>query len=277
MKPFRYQMDFDCARIVYGRQPASPEWTEPSISAPYSIDIAFTANEHTLVRRASGPAFVRAIPAGTGGLHGEEPVEFLHVPGPSEYLEIQPSLSVRTSVSNEFKSAAALHFDEVQGVKDQVLWAVAARFRAHATGGHPLDPLEADVLVRTLVGHLVCERLDGRRSRVNDRRLTSKTLTRLRDYVDAHLTDEIGVADLARVSHRSTYHFIRSFSLTTGMTPYDYVRAIRMETAKNNLVAGDRVKEAAQKSSYAAGANFRKTFHRHFGVNPSRFIKMVSG
>ena len=275
MRPFRREQIFSSVRAVYGRQPTSSKRSEPSISAPHSIDFAFLGHEATLVRVPGQPTYRRNIPAGTGGMHGYELLEFVEVEGASEFVELSPALEIRKAAAEYFKAPDAITLDEIQAVDDQVLWAVSSRFRAHAMGGWPLNDLEAESLMRSLIGHLACIYLGGQRPRTNDSRLCAKTLSELRDYIEAFIANPISVKSLAGVVNRSPYHFMRTFALTTGMKPHEFVRAIRMERAKEALLSGARVKEVAIAVGYVPGHRFRNAFHRYFGTHPSTFVDTV--
>ena len=274
-RPYRYEQNFGCVKAVYGRQPSSKERLEPSVSSPYSIDIAFIGHEKTWVRVPNGTTYARTIPAGTGGMHGYEHLEFVSVDGSSEFLELVPSLEVRETAAHEFKAPDAVHLDEIQGINDSVLWAVTSRFRAHAMGGWCLDVLEAEELIRTLTGHLICTQLGGQLPRSNDSRLSVRTLAEIRDYIEAFIKRSIPVKALAQVPNRSPHHFMRTFTATTGMKPHEFVRAIRMERAKELLLIGHPVKYAATAVGYFPGHSFRKAFYRYFGVHPSTFVKSI--
>ena len=275
MKPFRHERRFASVRAVYGRQPSYEERLEPLVSAAHSIDFAFIGNKETLVRMPGKSTYVRDIPAGTGGMHGCEPLEFVRVEEASEFVELSPSLKIRATAADYFKAPDAVYFDEIQNVNDQVLWSVASRFRAHAMGGWLLNSLEAEVLIYSLVGHLICTRLGGRRRRINDSRFSPGTLSELRDYVESSIQDPISVKSLAEVAHRSPYHFMRTFRLTTGLKPHEFVRAVRMERAKEALLSGAKVQATATAVGYAPGHSFRKAFRRYFGMNPSVFTDAI--
>ena len=275
LKPYRHEQNFGSVRAVYGRQPSCHKGEQPCISEPHSIDIAFLENKETLVRRLNGPTYARHIRAGTGGLHGGEPLEFVSVRGSAEFLELVPSLEIRTTAADYFRAPSAVHFDAIEDIEDQVLWAVSSRFRAHVLQGWLLNETEAEELIRTLVGHLICSRLGGRLPRNNDSRLSARSLADIRDYVEASLQEKITVSKLAEVANRSTHHFMRTFSLTTGMKPHEFVRAIRMERAKEAIIAGRRVKDAAKTVGYVPGHSFREAFCRYFGVLPSNYSETV--
>ena len=48
------------------------------------------------------------------------------------------------------------------------------------------------------------------------------------EYIENNLKNEIILADCARVSGYSEYHFIRVFREATGLTPADYIRKRRL-------------------------------------------------
>ncbi|MGF1513435.1 MAG: helix-turn-helix domain-containing protein [Elainellaceae cyanobacterium] len=100
-------------------------------------------------------------------------------------------------------------------------------------------------------------------------------MAELRDYVETSIKAPISVKNLAGVAHRSQYHFMRTFTLTTGMKPHEFVRAVRMGRAKAALLSGARVKAAAIAVGYRPGRSFRSAFHRYFGMHPSTFTTAV--
>jgi AraC family transcriptional regulator len=68
----------------------------------------------------------------------------------------------------------------------------------------------------------------------------------------------------------SRFHFSDVFRRTTGLSPYAYVVARRMEKAKV-LLSTTRlpVADVAWRLGYANAAKFARQFRRHTGVNPS--------
>ena len=57
----------------------------------------------------------------------------------------------------------------------------------------------------------------------------------MRDYVEAHLDDDLSLTVLADVACLSPYHFSRSFKEATGVGPQRYVMQRRLERAKRLL------------------------------------------
>ena len=75
---------------------------------------------------------------------------------------------------------------------------------------------------------------------------------------------------LAGIATMSRFHFSDVFRRTTGLSPYAYVVARRMEKAKVLLsTARLPVADVAWRIGYANAAKFARQFRHHTGLNPS--------
>jgi AraC family transcriptional regulator len=98
--------------------------------------------------------------------------------------------------------------------------------------------------------------------------LSAVRLRWLVEWIDAHLDKDIGTAQLAAVVSLSHSHFIRSFARTLGMPPHQYVRARRMQRARDQLARGASVAAAAHAVGFASVSQFRTAFRHTFGHVP---------
>lgn len=90
------------------------------------------------------------------------------------------------------------------------------------------------------------------------------------DYLEAHITEEIDYADLAKLSYSSSYHFQRVFSLLCGHTLGEYIRLRRLTLAGQELASGKiKVIDAALKYGYESPDSFTRAFVRFHGITPS--------
>src|ERR1700694_2847949 len=80
-------------------------------------------------------------------------------------------------------------------------------------------------------------------------------------WIEQHLRDEIEWDAAAREADCSTFHFLRMFEVTTGITAGEYVRRRRLPLAAMDLATGDsknsssfskRVTRAAARSASAS-------------------------
>ncbi|MFG1605391.1 helix-turn-helix domain-containing protein [Actinoplanes sp. NPDC049265] len=86
------------------------------------------------------------------------------------------------------------------------------------------------------------------------------------------LADDITVEELAALVDVSRFHFIRVFARSTGHTPYQYLRRIRMRTGAELLrTTAHPVARIAGICGYRSAGQFAAAFRKEFGVSPTRF------
>ena len=92
---------------------------------------------------------------------------------------------------------------------------------------------------------------------------------RMQDYMEAHLTEEITLGDLARVSLFSPWYAHRLFRECTGLTPGEYLRRLRLARSALRLRRGNvRVVDVAADLGFGSVDGFQRAFFREFGCNP---------
>ncbi len=67
-----------------------------------------------------------------------------------------------------------------------------------------------------------------------------ETMSAAIDFMEAHLQDEITLADVADTVSYSLYHFSRVFSETVHHTPYDYLMRRRLSESAHDLLETDK-------------------------------------
>ena len=98
----------------------------------------------------------------------------------------------------------------------------------------------------------------------------SERLERLLRYIRENLDKPLSNAALAEVYYTHPTHFIRAFHAETGETPAQYVRNVRLETAKR-LLEETRlsVAETAAQAGFPDAAHFSRLFHKRYGMPPA--------
>ena len=77
---------------------------------------------------------------------------------------------------------------------------------------------------------------------------------------------------LAEQVHMSKYHFLRKFKELTGMTVHSFVINKRLIRACEALKEGKKsVTEIYQETGFADYSSFLRSFHRVYGIAPSRY------
>jgi AraC family transcriptional regulator len=97
-------------------------------------------------------------------------------------------------------------------------------------------------------------------------------ICRALDFVEANLTNEIAVADMAAAASYSLYHFCRTFNRVVHHTPYDYLMRRRLsESARQLLKTDRRIIDIAFEYQFNNPETFSRAFKRMFGVQPSQW------
>jgi AraC family transcriptional regulator len=97
----------------------------------------------------------------------------------------------------------------------------------------------------------------------------ARSLAHAIDYIHAHLSDDISLADIASVTHLSPYHFSRLFRQTYGISPYQYVIAQRVEKAAQLLdTTRLTVSEIALRVGFADHSHLIRHYKRLRGTTP---------
>jgi AraC family transcriptional regulator len=100
------------------------------------------------------------------------------------------------------------------------------------------------------------------------------TLCQVIEYIDAHLDQELGLAELAAISHLSLHYFTRLFKQSTGVTPHQFVIRCRVKRAKTLLLAGkDSISAIAQQVGFANQAHLNVHIKRLLGVTPKMILE----
>ena len=146
-----------------------------------------------------------------------------------------------------------------------------------ATVQHAPPGIYAEQLMRALAAHLVQHYTTSRPASTGvadpPSGLPPGRLRCVKDYVEAHLGQNIALEDLAAAACYSEYHFCRAFRQSTGQSPYQYVIQRRMKEAARQLRDHPHrtVGAVARNVGYASRSHFSRQFKKHHGIAPSRW------
>ena len=97
-------------------------------------------------------------------------------------------------------------------------------------------------------------------------------LRRACEYFEEHLSEEVSLADVARLLGLSQSHFARSFRASAGMPPYRWFLGARVRRAQQLLLSdGKSLAEIAIDVGFADQSHFTKTFRRLTGAAPNEW------
>jgi AraC family transcriptional regulator len=158
---------------------------------------------------------------------------------------------------------------------EQMGRAILAEMQAETAAGSLLVESLSSSLAARLLYRYSNSSLEARASRVG--KLDPRRLSRVLEYIHAHLGHELDIRGMAAAAHLSRFHFARAFKASTGQTPYQYVNAKRMERAKALLVQNRPLGEIALTLNFSSQANFTRAFRREFGITPGQYREQSSG
>ena len=98
------------------------------------------------------------------------------------------------------------------------------------------------------------------------------TINKCQEWVARNYTDPSPVAALTAIAGLPERSFMRRFKAATGLTPMEYVHAVRLEEAKQLLETTDRAIEAiANDVGYQDTSFFTRLFRRRVGLTPGQY------
>jgi AraC family transcriptional regulator len=94
----------------------------------------------------------------------------------------------------------------------------------------------------------------------------------IKDYIEAHLADNLAIADLAALIPMSQFHFARAFNATIGEPPHRYIIHRRLEQAKVLLgITQLSVAEIAYRVGFSNQSHFTAQFRKAVGTTPNQY------
>jgi len=107
---------------------------------------------------------------------------------------------------------------------------------------------------------------------VTGKQTSDRVIVRCQEWVADHYAEAAPVTAMARLSGLSERTFTRRFVKATGMSPLDYVHALRLEEAKQILETSDLPVEAvALEAGYQNNGFFGRLFRRRVGMTPAQY------
>lgn len=95
--------------------------------------------------------------------------------------------------------------------------------------------------------------------------------TRAGELIRERLADDVTASDLAAAAGRSRFTVHRAFLSVYGLPPSDYQRQLRLRAARDLIVAGVPISQAAAQSGFADQSHLTRWFTRYYGITPARY------
>lgn len=180
----------------------------------------------------------------------------------------EPDFVARTAVENRF--SGNFDFFETNNQQDALVQQVALTLLAEKNNDSPAGRLYADSLIQTLTLHLLKNYTSAAAVQENTSGgLSGYRLRRVREYIDAHLEEDLSLAEIAEVADLSQFHFARAFRKSTGKTPQQYLMQQRIERAKDLLARKDLpLVEISLRAGFKNQSHFTTLFRKFTNLTP---------
>ena len=94
-------------------------------------------------------------------------------------------------------------------------------------------------------------------------------IMRIHEYINAHYRETLSVNSLAQMFFMDKNTMTRQFKRIVGMTPGDYIRRKRLESAHLLIRQGYSVQHAGYASGFMDYSAFFRAFRKQYGLSPS--------
>ncbi len=131
------------------------------------------------------------------------------------------------------------------------------------------DSIETDSLLDRLITRIVV--LNGSRElKVKWRESLSPAMFQsVQDFVSAHYTTSIKLADLCRLTGLSRAHFLRAFKYTAGTSPHEFLMQYRLRKASQLVCSTSySLEQIAQETGFSSHAHLTRRFQAYLSVSP---------
>lgn len=134
-------------------------------------------------------------------------------------------------------------------------------------------PLESDIAAIDFFETLAAAQ-PGHASKISEASLDSQKFKKAVAFICDRFADNFSLDALAAAADCSPFHLIRLFRRHSGMTPFDYLRSVRIEHAKRFMRSSQNLTEVAYRTGFYDQSHFIRSFKKHTGFLPSDFRKL---
>ena len=115
----------------------------------------------------------------------------------------------------------------------------------------------------------------GRPRCAEDRHLGRQPIAarRARDFLAAHVAEDLSLSAVAAAAGVSRYHLVRVFRAAYGLPPHAWLMQLRLRLAQRRLVAGEAPAAVAAALGFVDQSHLTRRFRAAFGVTPGLYAR----
>jgi AraC family transcriptional regulator len=159
-------------------------------------------------------------------------------------------------------------------VRDLQIFSLGMALQMEISAGCPSGRLYSELLGASLTAYLA-RHYCVRPAKVREFRagMPGSRLRQTIDYIEANLTEDLRLEEMADNVQMSPYTFGRLFRQTTGVTPHQYLLRARVKEAKRLLREGRcHIADISLQLGFSDQSHFTRVFHKLTGVTPKKFV-----
>lgn len=234
-----------------------------------TVELEYTV-EGRYAKEPSSPGLLTLTPSNTPiGVRWNGPTQnFGCFLPPTLRHRIAAEYTNRDPAQIELRPRVNLH----DPLSERLMWALLQEIESGNVGGRLyVESLAQTLIIHTLVHHSSLPQI---RKLPEGQGLTPAQMRRVREFIDANLGHEIGVAELAASINFSQSYFSRQFKRSFGLPPHQYLIQVRIERARVLLEQGQlTVGEVAAQVGFYDQSHLAHHFKRSYPLSPHELLK----
>jgi AraC family transcriptional regulator len=162
-------------------------------------------------------------------------------------------------------------------VRDEEIESIARAAEAEIRSGLEVGSLFIESLATALAAHVLA-RYSSNPVEIQKYRtgMSPSQLRRTKEFIEANLGEDCGLAELAANVQMSPYYFSRLFKQSTNYSPHQFVIRKRIERAQQLLREGRLpIVEIATKLGFSDQSHFARVFRSLVGSTPKRYASLL--
>ncbi len=166
-------------------------------------------------------------------------------------------------------------FQLAHHLNDAISKSLGHQFSRLMTNGLSIiDPFYVGSLVFMLMKHLIFLDTTYMEGPGSNLKITPRQFKKIKEAINERMSEKIHTSELASLIDLSEGYFYEAFKDTTGVTPRQYILAVKIECAKKLLLADkESIIQVGMSIGFDNPANFSRMFKKFTGVSPSDFKK----
>jgi transcriptional regulator GlxA family with amidase domain len=245
-----------------------------------AVWLATAAAPHEIRRVGAGYRYERLLPRNAISICGAGDGAYDEVVAPVRAVHVYLRQQLINEVADEFfkDGRGRRQVRSLFGLGDPILQQLLTAIRLSLNDLRLGNRLKMDHLSQALAVYLLTKHseLGPVRGRQQMPMFNSREIGRTIDYIDANLSSNMSVAELAEVVGLGRAQFSARFRATTSMTPHQFVIIKRISKARQ-LIAEPNVDYSfvALRCGFASSSHLVSSFKRIIGLTPDEYRRQA--